>query len=172
LLTDHGLSPIIVAFYFLAIILSSKELMLKVLTMKNTEIICPHCGNGEHIKKNGHYNKEIQRYKCAQCNKTFTLAGRDNRIKHPMIMKSLAISAYLDGMSLSSIQKMLSISFKTRLSFNLINSWIKNANNILGKELKQETQRRKEENPPTGEKTLIPIVEMDELFTFVKKNQK
>ncbi|MDR0572175.1 MAG: hypothetical protein LBG48_04960, partial [Rickettsiales bacterium] len=46
--------------------------------------------------------------------------------------------------------------------------WIKNANNLL----EQENQRRKEEIPKTGEKTIIPIIEMDELFTYIKKKPK
>jgi hypothetical protein len=52
-----------------------------------------------------------------------------------------------------------------KISFHIIVDWIKNANNIL----EEENKRRKEEYPPTGEKTTIPIVEMDELYTFVKK---
>jgi hypothetical protein len=37
---------------------------------------------------------------------------------------------------------------------------------------KEKKRRRKEETPPTGEKTIIPVLEMDELFTFIKKNQE
>jgi transposase-like protein len=46
--------------------------------MKNKEITCPHCGNNEHIKKNGRCGEE-QAYKC---DKTFRLSGKDKRIKH------------------------------------------------------------------------------------------
>jgi transposase-like protein len=139
--------------------------------MKNKEIVCPHCKNNIHIKRNGHYKGE-QVYSCSKCNKTFRLSGTDKRIKHSPILRKLALSMYLSGTSIRGIQKVLNVSFSTKLYHRTILCWIKNANSILQEELNKETQRRKEENPPTGEKTIIPIVEMDELYTYVKKNQK
>jgi transposase-like protein len=135
--------------------------------MKNMEITCPHCGNNEHIKKNGHYRGE-QVYKCSKCKKTFRLSTEDKRIKHPSMLRKLAIISYLNGMSLRGIQETLNTCFNAKLAFCVINNWIKNANNLL----EEENKRRKEENPITGEKTIIPIVEMDELYAYVKKNPK
>jgi transposase-like protein len=136
--------------------------------MKNTEITCPHCGNGEHIMKNGHYNG-MQRYIYSKCKKTFTLSDEDKRIKHPLQLRNLVLTFYLCGTSMRGIQKALSAVFGKKIHFNSVSGWIKNANNIL----EQEQKRRKEEIPKTGgEKTIIPIVEMDELYTYVKKNPK
>jgi transposase-like protein len=135
--------------------------------MKNMEITCPHCGDNEHIKKNGHY-KGDQVYRCGKCGKTFRLSKEDKRIKHPILLRKLAISFYLSGTSLRGIQRALNISFNEKIYIRTIICWIKNANNIL----EEENKRRKEESPPTGEKTIIPIIEMDELYTYIKKNPK
>jgi transposase-like protein len=135
--------------------------------MKNVEVTCPHCGNNLHIKKNGHYRGE-QVYRCSKCSRTFRCSNSDKRIKYPAILRKLAITMYLNGTSLTGIQKILSISFNIKIYFKVVNDWIKNSNSIL----EQEKKRREEENPPTGEKTIIPIVEMDELFTFIKKNRE
>ncbi|MDR0571513.1 MAG: hypothetical protein LBG48_01535 [Rickettsiales bacterium] len=139
--------------------------------MKNTEVICPYCENNIRIKRNGHYEGE-QVYRCSKCNKTFRLSGIDKRIKHSPVLKSLAITSYLSGLSMRGIQRVLSATFKIKIYFNNIEKWIRNSNNILQEELIKENQRRKEEIPKTGEKTIIPIIEMDELFTYVKKNLK
>jgi transposase-like protein len=134
--------------------------------MKDKEMICPHCGKN-YLKKNGHYRTE-QRYKCGECNKTFTLAKTDNRLKHPLILRKLALTLYLGGLSLRGIQRVLNISYSTNLYIRTILCWIKNSNNLL----EQENQRRKEEIPRTGEKTIVPTAEMYELYTFVKKNRE
>jgi transposase-like protein len=133
------------------------------------EIACPYCGNGEHIKKNGHYRGQ-QVYVCGKCNKTFGLSGVDRRIKHPLMLRKLALVLYLSETSMRGIQRALSIAFNEKIYFNNINNWILNSNNIL----EEENRRRKEEEiSKTGEKTTtIPILEMDELYaTYVKKNQ-
>jgi transposase-like protein len=135
--------------------------------MKNKEITCPHCGNNEYVRKNGYYNG-MQRYKCTKCGKTFIPSNVDKRIKHSSIMRKLTLSFYLSGTSMRGIQKALNTCFNTKIYIRTIVCWLKNANSILA----QENQRRKEESPPTGEKTVIPIVEMDELYTFIKKNPK
>jgi transposase-like protein len=139
--------------------------------MKNMEITCPHCGNNEHIKKNGHY-KEQQVYRCSKCSKTFRLSNEDKRIKHEILLKKLAVSFYLVGTSIRGIQLALETCFQRKFSFNIINSWLVNSNNIL----EHEKKRRKtdmEDDPVEKYKIKhIRILEMDELFTFIKKNPK
>jgi transposase-like protein len=135
--------------------------------MKNTEITCPHCGANEHMKKNGFY-RGTQRYKCDKCGRTFTMSNLDKRIKYPLLLRKLALSLYLSGTSLRGIQRALNVSFSRKIYVGTILRWLKNADGLL----EEENQRRKEEIPKTGEKTIIPIVEMDELFTFIKKNRE
>ena len=141
--------------------------MLKTTSniLNSTCVVCKHCG-GNHLVKNGLDKYSNQRYKCKNCGKTF-IAG-DKRIKHSLILRKIAVIAYLSGTSLRGIQRILNISHNIKLSFCVINNWIKNAHNVL----EEENQKRKEEIPKTGEKTIIPIIEMDELYTYAKKNQK
>jgi transposase-like protein len=128
--------------------------------------VCKHCGS-KHLVKNGLDKRtRIQRYKCKDCKKTFVIG--DKRIKHPLILRKLTLVLYLSGTSLRGIQRTISIVFNKKIAFHVINNWVMNSNGLL----EQENQRRKEEYPPTGERTIIPIVEMDELYTFVKKNLK
>jgi hypothetical protein len=84
------------------------------------------------------------------------------------MLRKLALTLYLSGTSLRGIQRSLNTCFSKNISFHVIADWLKNAHSIL----EEENRRRKEEIPKTGGKTIIPIVEMDELFTFVKKNLK
>ncbi|MDR2078086.1 MAG: hypothetical protein LBP39_03925 [Rickettsiales bacterium] len=131
---------------------------------ENNEIGCKHCG--EHrIRKCGFYSGQ-QRYYCNDCHRTFTLSDNDRRLKHPILLKRLSLTLYLSGVSLRGIQKSLNICFSKNISFHVIVDWIKSANSII----EQENHRRKEEK--TGGKTIISTVEMDELYTYVKKNPK
>ncbi|MDR1499034.1 MAG: hypothetical protein LBS34_01985 [Rickettsiales bacterium] len=117
--------------------------------------------------KNGHYNDK-QRYICSKCSKTFTLSNIDKRTKHSLQLRNLALTFYLCGTSKRGIQKALGTVFGKKIHFNSVSSWLKNANDIL----EQEQKRRKEEMPKTREKTIMPMVEMDELYTYVKKTQQ
>jgi transposase-like protein len=157
--------------------MTATKLKNKAKHNKNTkssieyECRCKYCGS-HHTNKRGIQNKK-QRYICRDCKRTFS-EGVDRRVKYNPLLRSLAITSYLSGLSMRGIQRMLSISFKTKIHFNSIEEWLRNANNILQEGLDKETQRRKEEriSNKTGEKTIIPVVEMDELFTYVKKNPK
>jgi hypothetical protein len=70
------------------------------------------------------------------------------------------------------IQKALSVSFSKKIPFHVVNDWLSNSNRIL----EEEKQRRKEKEeylPNDNSKPKnIPIVEMDELFTYIKKTKK
>jgi transposase-like protein len=134
--------------------------------MKNTEIHCPYCNNNEHIKKNGHRRGQ-QIYMCGKCKKTFNTSNVDKRIKHPILLRKLTLTFYLSGTSMRGIQKALSICFNKKIAFTVVNNWIKNSNNILVKK-KREKENKKEHEMDT--KKTIQILEMDELFTYVKKN--
>jgi transposase-like protein len=141
--------------------------MVVNLNISNTYNLGKCCGN-QHLVRNGVDKNGNQRYKCKDCKKTFILS-EDKRIKHPVTLRKLALTFYLCGVSLRGIQKAIGVVFNKKVHFNSIDNWIKNSNSIL----EREKERRKESNPPpTGERTVIPIVEMDELYAFIKKNQK
>jgi transposase-like protein len=133
----------------------------------NAEICCKHCGS-KRINRNGR-QKGKQRYYCRDCKKTFS-EGVDNRIRYPLILRRLAITLYLSGTSISGIQKSLSICFNRKIYFKVVNDWLMNANNILEEE--KQRRKEKEEYPPNDKPKNIPIVEMDELFTYIKKTKK
>ena len=123
---------------------------------------CKYC-NSEHIKCNGHkYNK--QRYYCNDCHRSFSL--KDDRIKRDIRQRELCLLLYSHNVSLRSIQNIIEIHFNTKISFRLIEEWIKSSVKLLNQDLKKD----KKEKPRT-----IKIIEMDELYTYVynlKKNEK
>ena len=131
----------------------------------NNNIKCKYC-NSNLISKIGHssYNNK-QRYKCNNCHKTWT-EGNDNRIKHNINERKICILNYLNGMSMRGIQRVLSILYNKKIHIQNINHWIKNADKILKEELEE---RKKDINikPKT-----LKVLEMDELYTYIKKNPK
>ena len=127
-------------------------------------IKCKYC-NCNIVCKCGKSSLNKQRYKCSKCHKTF-INDIDNRIKFNTNIKSFAILLYLNGMSMRGIQRILSIQYKKKIHFESISYWIKNADKILKEELEE---RKKDINikPKT-----IEVLEMDELYTYIKKNPK
>lgn len=124
---------------------------------------CKYC-NSDNINKIGHssFNNK-QRYKCKDCNKTWT-HGEDERIKHSLLERKLCIVSYLTGLSMRGIQKMLNTTFNKNIHIQNISHWIKNADKILQEEIEYRQQQIKSKE--------IKILEMDELFTYIKKNPK
>ena len=71
---------------------------------------------------------------------------------------------YLNGMSMRGIQKVLSTIFNKKIHFRNIEHWIKNADKILKEDIEERQNNIKSKN--------IKILEMDELYTYIKKNPK
>lgn len=126
-------------------------------------IKCKYC-NSDSISKIGHssYNNK-QRYRCNNCNKTWT-EGKDNRIKHSLMERKFCITSYLNGTSMRGIQKTLSMIYNKKIHIQNIVHWIKNADKILKEEIEERQKEVKSKE--------IKILEMDELFTYIKKNPK
>ena len=61
-----------------------------------------------------------------------------------------------------SIQKSLSTLLEKKIPFNIITHWLKNTDKIVIEELKERQKELKSRE--------IKILEMDELFTYIKKN--
>ena len=117
-------------------------------------LICKHCGLSDY-KKAG-FSKGKQRYKCINCTRIFSEG--DNREKYSLAQKMKAIKMYTDGISLRSIERAEGISTP------LLIHWIRK----LGKMVKQHLWNAEIPNHAKD----IAILEIDELFTFYKKNPK
>ena len=136
---------------------------------RNESIKCKYCSNEDNNKivRCGFSNLGKQRYKCRICGKTF-MKGEDKRIKHSIEERKLCLTLYLNGTSMRGIEKILNTYFKKKIYIRNIVYWIKNSNKIL--ELKDE-DNKKNSNNKDNKKGLV-IMEMDELYTYIKKNPK
>ncbi|HSQ97704.1 MAG TPA: hypothetical protein VLL98_03210 [Rickettsiales bacterium] len=121
-------------------------------------IKCKYC-RGEKLSKFGKY-KGFQRYKCKSCNKVFT-DKEDTRYKmdkYDLNKRKLAITMYINNVGIRSIERILNVPNE------LILNWIKN----IGKNLEQIIENNKKQIKTTKK---IEILEMDELWSYIKKNK-
>jgi len=118
---------------------------------KNINTKCHHCLSLNY-KKNGKY-KGIQRFICKDCKRSFT----SNEPKYSERIKEKAIMMYLNNVGIRKVALFLGTSPTT------ICKWIKKANKILINKLKE---RKKSNNKEPD------IIEMDEIYTYIKKNKK
>ncbi len=120
---------------------------------------CKFC-NSKNLVKNGR-PKSIQRYLCKDCNRE-QIEG-DRRCNHSNEIKKAAIILYLEGVGLRVIARSLSKIFQSKISFQIVSHWINSTSNIVA----NEVAKRKEESSIIKD---LPVVEMDELYTYIKKN--
>jgi len=113
-------------------------------------INCPNCKSDKHVK-NG-FVRGKQRYKCKDCDCNFTLI--DKRRKHTDEIRNIAVRMYLNNCGFRRISKILQVPLSTCFI------WIKNAGKIV-----DEIVKSREETIDS-----IEILEMDELYTYIKKN--
>jgi len=111
---------------------------------------CTHCGNTIFVK-NGKTNG-IQRYKCKKCNRSFG----DKVRKFTYADKEKFLDLYLRGLGIRSAAKIIGCSHP------LLLRWIKKFAQSVKDELITATNNL-EEN------TLPDIIEMDEIYTRIKK---
>ena len=116
-------------------------------------VICKLCGDN-NVVKNGKNSSGKQKYKCKSCLKTFSCG--DDRLKHSADKRLKVISMYLEGVGIRSIERL------EKVSNPLIIYWIRHFSDIIRKEIRQS-------KIPDDVKN-IEILELDELFTYVKKN--
>ena len=115
---------------------------------------CRHCGS-ERIIKTGHRDGQ-QKWRCKDCGK---FQGEvDRQEKYTEKERQTAIDLYLEGCGFRRIARILSGIFNRHVCYQTVIQWIK-------KEAKriENLEPKKEEN--------IQILEMDELYTYIKKNQ-
>ncbi len=115
---------------------------------------CKGCGSKELIK-NGKTPEGAQRYKCKSCLSTFR--SGDKRLKHDLSIRIKVIKMYLEGIGIRSIERLEGISNP------LIIYWIRHFSDLIRKEIKKIEVPDKLRD--------IEILEVDELFTYVKKNK-
>ena len=115
---------------------------------------CRHCGS-ERIIKTGHRDGQ-QKWRCKDCGKF--QGAVDRREKYTEKERQTAIDLYLEGCGFRRIARILSGIFNRHVCYQTVIQWIK-------KEAKriENLEPKKEEN--------IQILEMDELYTYIKKNQ-
>lgn len=133
----------------------------------NNVIKCKYCGSINCCCKYGFYindNKErIQKYKCKHCNKIFS-NKEDTRYKlekYDLNKRKLAITMYINNVGIRSIERILNI------PNTLVLNWIKN----IGKNIENIINNNKNNIDNNRDNKKINILEMDELYTYVKKNK-
>ena len=115
-------------------------------------ILCKHYGSDKHVKNGIVHGK--QRYKCKDCARTYREG--DLREKYTAEQRIRVIKWYLEGAGIMSIERMEGVANP------LIIKWIRKFSKIL-------RQRLDETVIPEDVKD-IQILELDELFSYCKKN--
>ena len=116
-------------------------------------IVCKVCGEGK-VVKNGKNSSNKQKYKCKSCFKTFSCG--DDRLKYSPEKRLKVLKMVLEGVGIRAIERL------EKVPNPLIIYWIRHFANILRKELRSVDIPDEVKN--------IEILELDELFTYVKKN--
>lgn len=123
--------------------------------MTNQDIKCHHCYSNK-FHKNGKY-KSVQRYICLDCNRTFTSKGERFFTKQK---RDFAVTMYFQNVGIRAISRLVGASPAGVLK------WIRKAGSDLRKNLAKISDKMKEEN------SIPDIIELDEIYTCVKKNSK
>lgn len=103
--------------------------------------------------KNGNV-KNKQRYKCKTCG--YNYRAGDRRKVYKPDKKSLVIRMYLNNCGIRRIAHILKIPLAT------VFSWIKKAGQIVNEMIKERKDNEEK----------IEVLELDELYTYIKKSQE
>ena len=112
---------------------------------------CKFC-QSDFVVKNG-FVREKQRYLCKHCGKN-NVAG-DERLVHPPSVQFQAVMMALNSVGHRSIGRIL------KIPYQYVAKWLKKYADIVAEKLKKDAKQTA--------KTPIPIIELDELWTYVKK---
>ena len=108
---------------------------------------CPKCLSDTHVKCG--FVKEIQRYKCKQCGCQYT---RQTRRGRPLSQKLMAVTLYVNGLSLNAIARLLDVSTPGVLD------WVR-----------KFAREHYEKPQPQGNSV---VLEMDEMWHYLQKKRK
>ena len=114
---------------------------------------CTYCGSTNY-RKNGSY-QGVQRYRCKLCHKHFS----DKVRKFSRIDREKAITMYLNNVGIRKIAKFVGS------SPSLIVRWIREERkhlNLIKTKISESLLHTEEPD----------IIEMDEIYTYIKKNQE
>ena len=120
--------------------------------MSNKKVLCHHCYSDDY-KKNGSTDN-VQRYFCNRCRRTFSSNGE----RFDKSVKEQALQMYLNNVGIRKIALFLKVSPAGVLK------WIKKAGQDLSFRLDIASNRMKSDLPD--------IIELDEIYSYVKKNSK
>lgn len=115
-------------------------------------IMCKRCNSGGCVK-NGMMQKK-QRYRCKVCGYNFT--SGDGRERYDAATKQMAVRMYLNNCGFRRISDIIDVPLTT------VFGWIQRAGQIVDEMVKTQKQEGGD----------IEILEMDELYTYVKKSQE
>ena len=110
---------------------------------------CPHCGNATTVRKWGHNRAGTQRYRCHDCQRSFTPAPKEQG--HGVAVHEQAVRLYLEGMSLRGIGRLLGVVHQS------VANWVAAAARQLPERVSDATPAK--------------TIEVDELYTFVERKK-
>jgi transposase-like protein len=116
------------------------------------KILCKKCKSSQ-VVKNGNQDN-IQRYKCKDCLAVF----RNSKPKYSEDFKMDVIMMHVNSVGFRAIARI------KKIHNSLVSYWIKKTGMIVKEKFIAETVKITDKN--------IKILEIDELYTYVKKNQK
>ena len=111
---------------------------------------CHHCGSVEY-RRNGSY-KGVQRFICQDCQRSFTSRGE----RFSRETKEQALDMYLNNVGIRKAARFVGASPAAVLK------WIRGAGERLAEQLRKTADTVADDLPD--------VIEMDEIYTFVKKN--
>lgn len=111
---------------------------------------CHHCDSSSY-RRNGS-SKGVQRYICKGCGRSFTSARR----RYDRSVKEKALQMYLNNVGIRKI------ALFTGASPAGVLKWIRKAGESLSRRLREAADKVESEYPD--------VIEMDEIYTYVKKN--
>jgi len=118
-------------------------------TTEKDKIRCTHCGSEKYVK-NGTY-KGVQRYRCKSCGAAFS----DTVRKFTYEDKNKSIELYLNNVGIRKIAKFIGCSHP------MVIRWIR--------QFRDNLRRQAGEVKEELEKQIPDVIEMDEIYTRIKK---
>jgi transposase-like protein len=109
---------------------------------------CPKCENERNQNKDGFTNAGSQRYRCKECGTRYTPERKS--LGYEQKIRNLAIRMYADGLNFRQIGRHLEVSHSS------VMNWVKAHAETL---------------PEASVPEEVYTVEMDELYTYIKKKK-